>query len=104
LDEKGGESRKKYLLIDSPSSVFDQFYYHYLNTIYTVVGKRGSECSRVLVAESQFVNDCLNALIGVQSTCFLFNKNQVLVFFNERVSDEKKLKTVFFKKTLTDMA
>jgi hypothetical protein len=71
---------KKYLLIDSPSHVFDQFYYHYLNTIYTVMGHgQGSlETSRVLVDEKQFVNDCLNTLIGLQSSCFTYNKNQVI--------------------------
>ncbi len=83
LDSCAGN--KKYLLIDSPSYVFDQFYYHYLNSVYTVLGSTGRysiESSRLLIDQGQFVSDALNALLGLQSASFTYNKTQVNIYIH----------------------
>lgn len=75
LNHDKERQNKKYLLIDSPSHVFDQFYYYYLSTVYTVMGRK--KTGRIVIDQKQYVYDCLNVLLSVQSSSFPFDKDQV---------------------------
>lgn len=63
---------KKSLLIDASPHIFDQFYYHYLNTINILIDKRSF--NRILITENRFVLDCLNVLLSLPSDSFIWNE------------------------------
>lgn len=61
---------QKCLLIDSSPHVFDQFYYHYLNTVNTITDDISSDVDRLLISEQQFIVDVLNLLLSLPSKSF----------------------------------
>jgi len=66
------QTSKISLLIDASPHIFDQFYYHYLNTINILIDKRFF--NRILITENRFVLDCLNVLLSLPSDSFIWNE------------------------------
>ena len=73
LNDPKDKFKDKHLLIDSPRFLFDAFYYHYLNTINIIYGKRTPASSeRFILSENQVVADCLNVLLSLPSFSFIW--------------------------------
>ena len=69
-------NEQKKLLIDSPAYIFDQFYYLYLSTVGIIMDEEQATSKRTLIVvdERQFIDDCLNVMIGVSSNSFVWTK------------------------------
>jgi len=67
-------------LIDSPSSIFDKFYYYYLTTINVLIderltsGARHHRIGRIKIDIKRFLVDVHNLLLGLPSVSFVWDE------------------------------